>query len=41
MPRLEAFSDMSRINKEKTLSSLKNKRTVDKVVDGMFVPEGL
>ena len=39
VPRLESFADMSRMNKEKTLSSLKNQREVDRVVDGMFVPE--
>jgi len=39
MPKLEGFVDMSRMNKEKTLSSLKNHKQVDHIVDGMYVPE--
>ena len=34
VPRIESFADMSRMNKEKTLSSLKNRREVDRLVDG-------
>merc|ERR1712032_1139578 len=39
VPRLESFAEMSRMNKEKTLSSLKNKMEIDRVMDGMYIPE--
>ena len=39
MPKLEGFVDMSRMNKERTLSSLKNHKQVNELVDAMYVPE--
>ena len=40
-PRLEDYSEMTQLNKEKTLSTLQNYRQIDKLVNGIYLPESI
>lgn len=39
--KLDDYTEMSQLNKEKTLSTLQNYRQIDQLVNGIYLPESI